>query len=107
MIMSVGVQKKDNENIDMAKDIEQVSSSKYNNEVGEQRKTLDNQGFFSAKRDSNPRPSPWQGDALPLSHSRVYVVLMCFSNTSNNILQNFRFVNTLKSNKLRQKLDKY
>ena len=24
----------------------------------------------SGKRDSNPRPSPWQGDALPLSYSR-------------------------------------
>ena len=26
----------------------------------------------SARRDSNSRPSPWQGDALPLSHSRIY-----------------------------------
>ena len=25
----------------------------------------------SARRDSNSRPSPWQGDALPLSHSRI------------------------------------
>ena len=25
----------------------------------------------SGKRDSNPRPSPWQGDALPLSHFRI------------------------------------
>ncbi len=25
----------------------------------------------SARRDSNPRPSPWQGDAPPLSHSRI------------------------------------
>ncbi len=25
----------------------------------------------SGRRDSNPRPSPWQGDALPLSHFRV------------------------------------
>ena len=25
----------------------------------------------SARRDSNSRPSPWQGDALPLSHSRT------------------------------------
>lgn len=24
----------------------------------------------SGKRDLNPRPSPWQGDALPLSYSR-------------------------------------
>ncbi len=26
---------------------------------------------WSGKRDSNPRPSPWQGDALPLSYSRM------------------------------------
>ena len=26
---------------------------------------------LSARRDSNPRPSPWQGDALPLSHSCI------------------------------------
>jgi ParB-like chromosome segregation protein Spo0J len=25
----------------------------------------------SGKRDLNPRPSPWQGDALPLSYSRT------------------------------------
>jgi hypothetical protein len=25
----------------------------------------------SGRRDSDPRSSPWQGDALPLSHSRV------------------------------------
>ncbi len=26
---------------------------------------------WSGKRDSNSRPSPWQGDALPLSYSRI------------------------------------
>ena len=26
--------------------------------------------FWSGRRDLNPRPSPWQGDALPLSYSR-------------------------------------
>ena len=26
---------------------------------------------ISARRGSNPRPSPWQGDAIPLSHSRI------------------------------------
>src|SRR5689334_14501121 len=26
--------------------------------------------IWSGRRDLNPRPSPWQGDALPLSHSR-------------------------------------
>ena len=28
-------------------------------------------GSQSARRESNPRPSPWQGDAPPLSHSRI------------------------------------
>ena len=28
--------------------------------------------FWSGRRDSNSRRSPWQGDALPLSHSRIY-----------------------------------
>ena len=27
--------------------------------------------IWSGRRDSNPRPSPWQGDALPLSHFRI------------------------------------
>ena len=27
--------------------------------------------FWSGRRDSNPRHLPWQGNALPLSHSRV------------------------------------
>ena len=26
---------------------------------------------WSGRRDSNSRRSPWQGDALPLSHSRI------------------------------------
>ncbi len=30
---------------------------------------------WSGRRDSNSRPSPWQGDALPLSHFRAYCVL--------------------------------
>src|ERR1700761_1879556 len=28
---------------------------------------------WSGRRDSNPRPSPWQGDALPLSHVRMLI----------------------------------
>lgn len=33
---------------------------------------LTHSGFQqSARRDSNPRPSPWQGDTPPLSHSCV------------------------------------
>src|SRR5216684_5915260 len=30
----------------------------------------------SGRRGSNPRLSPWQGDALPLSHSRVTVAIL-------------------------------
>ncbi len=30
---------------------------------------------WSGRRGSNPRLSPWQGDALPLSHSRMIVLL--------------------------------
>ena len=31
--------------------------------------------IWSGRRDSNSRRSPWQGDALPLSHSRILVGL--------------------------------
>src|SRR5438046_1501412 len=27
--------------------------------------------FWSGRRDSNPRPRPWQGRALPLSYTRI------------------------------------
>ena len=30
---------------------------------------------WSGRRDSNSRPSPWQGDALPLSHFRIYCLV--------------------------------
>src|SRR5512136_2526316 len=30
----------------------------------------ENRGFWSGKRDSNPRLQPWQGCTLPLSYSR-------------------------------------
>ena len=30
-----------------------------------------NEKSWSGRWDSNPRPSPWQGDALPLSHVRI------------------------------------
>jgi hypothetical protein len=29
------------------------------------------QKFWSGRRDSNPRPRPWQGRALPLSYTRI------------------------------------
>jgi hypothetical protein len=34
-------------------------------------------GEISGRRDSNPRPSPWQGDALPLSHFRIKLTKWC------------------------------
>ena len=36
---------------------------------------------WSGRRDSNSRPSPWQGDALPLSHFRIsmFYHLMLFN----------------------------
>ena len=35
--------------------------------------------LISARRDSNPRPSPWQGDTPPLSHSRISIYFFGFS----------------------------
>src|SRR5690606_33623647 len=35
---------------------------------------------WSGGRDSNPRPSPWQGDALPLSYFRLLWWLRAESN---------------------------
>ena len=36
----------------------------------------------STRRDSNPRPSPWQGDTPPLSHSRI---LICTLKTAHKL----------------------
>ena len=36
--------------------------------------------IWSGRRDSDPRLSPWQGDTLPLSHSRK---IDCLNNISN------------------------
>src|SRR2546423_13757851 len=33
---------------------------------------LRNDRIWSGRRDLNSRPSPWQGDALPLSYSRFF-----------------------------------
>lgn len=30
------------------------------------------QNFLSGRWDSNPRPSPWQGDVLPLYYARIH-----------------------------------
>ena len=32
---------------------------------------LEQSFLWSERRDLNPRPSPWQGDALPLSYFRM------------------------------------
>ncbi len=42
----------------------------------------------SARRESNPRPSPWQGDVVPLYYSRITLVLY----TSNLYLSSTFFV---------------
>src|SRR2546422_10409615 len=38
------------------------------------REPVDRREVWSGKRDSNPRPRPWQGRALPLSYSRATAV---------------------------------
>ena len=49
---------------------------------------------WSGRRDSNPRLSPWQGDTLPLSHSRVLhshlAVLWCLRSESNQRHEDFQ-----------------
>ncbi len=45
----------------------------------------------STRRDSNPRPSPWQGDTPPLSHSCLFVGF--FNRTLCIILVYLVFVN--------------
>ena len=42
--------------------------------VGRGRRLEKKTEYWSGKRDLNPRPSPWQGDALPLSYSRAITV---------------------------------
>src|SRR5215204_304586 len=32
--------------------------------------------IWSGRRDLNSRPSPWQGDALPLSYSRFEILIL-------------------------------
>ena len=33
---------------------------------------------WSGRRDSDPRHLPWQGNALPLSHSRIHIYMLCY-----------------------------
>ena len=54
------------------------------------------QGFLKSKstrRDSNPRPSPWQGDTPPLSHSCKICCAVTVSATKHMIPENGTFVN--------------
>ena len=46
--------------------------------------------YWSGRRDSNPRPSPWQGDTLPLSHFRknnMKLISFFYLNTSQRYIQ--------------------
>ena len=49
--------------------------------------------FESTRRDSNPRPSPWQGDTPPLSHSCKICCAVTVSATKHMIPENGTFVN--------------
>ena len=59
--------------------------------------------FLSARRGSNPRPSPWQGDAIPLSHSRIISCVThnaryTITNSNQKVNSFFKFLQTfLKS----------
>ena len=46
--------------------------------------------IWSGRRDSNPRPSPWQGDALPLSHFRLIINCWCPEAESNHRHEDFQ-----------------
>ena len=45
--------------------------------------------LWSGRRDSNPRPSPWQGDALPLSHFRISFYYLLFFFLTNFFFKYF------------------
>ena len=52
----------------------------------------------STRRDSNPRPSPWQGDAPPLSHSCISFLKILFflPYLQNHILKSIFFTVFIK-----------
>ena len=37
----------------------------------------------SGRRDSNPRPPPWQGGVLPLNYFRIFIQFLCRLKDSN------------------------
>lgn len=53
----------------------------------------------SGKRDSNSRPQPWQGCALPLSYSRVKGC-----NVSQKLLKNLFYKNDFQKNVSHKKI---
>src|SRR3981081_3613093 len=44
--------------------------------------------FWSGRRDSNPRPRPWQGRALPLSYTRIREIIGDRSPTTGRAMPN-------------------
>ncbi len=48
---------------------------------------------LSTRRDSNPRPSPWQGDTPPLSHSCSSYAWLFLTSTIYILHYNLIFVN--------------
>ncbi len=55
---------------------------------------------WSGKRDSNPQPSAWEADALPLRHSRVPIIIttsvtFCQSTVAARVLQHLDALITL------------
>ena len=54
---------------------------------------INSESFKSTRRDSNPRPSPWQGDTPPLSHSCKICCAVTVSATKHMIPENGTFVN--------------
>ncbi len=45
--------------------------------------------LLSGKRGSNPRPSAWEADALPLSYSRISLIQLLIA-TANIMIYFFR-----------------
>ena len=41
--------------------------------------------YWSGRRDSNPRPPPWQGGVLPLNYFRIMAGLAGFEPTSDGV----------------------
>ena len=62
---------------------------------------LGHDAIWSGKRDSNSRPPPWQGGALPLSYSRIKKCLRVESNHRHKDFQSFALPTELPRHKWR------